>query len=202
VFGFKGASEPSANGGGKPLDNNQAGAVAAASGAVKSKHGGARPGSGRKPGSQAGTGAPRPVAGAPAPNPGQVEAEVSEADIEFCRTIAKAALEILDRVETSTIVSLIKSIDDPYITEKMDVYLRAREITEPDYEVVTNAVAAIAAKYAFLSRYAPEAALLSWACIHGLAFSGVVRDLKKLAAIVKAKPVKGVKDPNGALNAG
>lgn len=172
----------------KPLDGTSAAAVSAATETVKSKRGGARPGAGRK--AQNGT---QPNVGTSNPKPAQQpEAQVSEADIEFCKTVAEAGLKILDRIEQNVINGLIDSIGDKYVSERRDAYLKQREIGDGDIEIVVNAAGAIAAKYAILSRYAPEAALLSWACIHGMAFKGVTDDLRKLAIVVKNVKAKGV----------
>jgi hypothetical protein len=137
------------------------------------------------------------VAGTPQNGKESPPPQASEADIEFVRTIAEAGLKILDRVETNMICGIIDSINDPYINERKDSYLKQREIGEGDYEVVINAAGAMAAKYSVLTRYAPEAALLSWAAIHGMAFSGVLGDLRKLAKVVKEVKAKGVKENVG-----
>ena len=184
---FSSKTEDRPLGAGEPLSNGTQGAVAAASEQVKSKRGGFRPGSGRKP-LNAGPG----VAGV---KPGTAEppqAEVSEADIEFVRTVAEAGLKILDRVETNVITGLINSIGDDFVKERTECYLKMREIGPGDIEVVVNAAGALAAKYSFLSRYAPEAALVSWAAIHGMAFSNVTTELKKLAVVVKQAKAKGI----------
>src|ERR1700691_3244788 len=118
---FSSKTEDRAPGAGEPLSNGTQGAVAAASEQVKSKRGGFRPGSGRKP-LNAGPG----VAGV---KPGTAEppqAEVSEADIEFVRTVAEAGLKILDRVETNVITGLINSIGDDFVKERTESYLKMR----------------------------------------------------------------------------
>lgn len=127
-------------------------------------------------------------------NPQQPETPVSEADIEFARTIAAAGLKILSRVETNMIVGMIDSIGDPFLSERKDAYLRQCEISTGDVELVTNAAGALAAKYSFLSKYAPEAALVSWAAIHAMAFQGVTSDLKKLAVEIKGVRMKAAND--------
>lgn len=166
------------------LSAPEAGAVAAATEHVKSKRGGPRPGSGRKP-----MGGPG-VAGTPPKSAGVDQAPVSEADIEFCRTIAEAALKILDRIETNIIIGTIRGIGDKYLEEKTDAFLRQREIGPGDVEIVVNAAGALAAKYSVLSRYAPEAALVSWAAIHGMAFQSVLSELRKLSKIIKEAKAK------------
>ncbi len=192
---FTREKEAPTNGAGQPVTGAEASAITTASDALKSKRGGLRPGNpgGRpradgKPNVNGVMGAAKPTN----QKPGEVE--VSEADIEFCRTVAKAGLEILDRVETNVITGLIAGIGDKYVTERTDAYLKQREIGSGDIEVVVNAVGAIAAKYAILSRYAPEAALVSWAAIHGMAFMSVTKDLKQLAVAVKAAKGKMAKD--------
>jgi hypothetical protein len=171
----------------EPLSSGAQSGVAAASEQVKSKRGGWRPGSGRKPND----GKPV-VAGAKQGGTEQNQTQASEADIEFVRTVAEAGLKILDRVETNIIVGLINSIDDNYVRERTDAYLKMREIGPGDVEVVVNAAGALAAKYSFLSKYAPEAALISWASIHGMAFHNVTGELKKLAVVVKQAKAKSV----------
>jgi hypothetical protein len=136
------------------------------------------------------------VAQAPGGKEEQNQAPPSEADIEFVKTIAEAGLKILDRVETNIILGTINSIGDKYISERSEAYLKQREIGPGDVEVVVNAAGALAAKYSFLSRYAPEGALLSWAAIHGLAFQGVLTELRKLAQVVKEAKGKGASEQN------
>jgi len=169
-----------------PQGPSPAQSLASVNGEIKSKHGGPRPGSGRKPNP-----ANQVVGGAPQRNQEPVQAPPSEADIEFCRTIAKAGLQILDRVETNIICGTIKSIGDPALEARTEAFLSQREIGPGDIEVVTNAAGALAAKYAILSRYAPEGALLLWSVTHGMAFSNVLQQLKSYAAEVsKAKGIK------------
>lgn len=186
LFSRKEDGSPSGNG--VPPTGEQAGAISAVSEQVKSKRGGARPGAGRKPGGMAGPKVEGATQGKEEPN----QTPVSEADIEFVRTIAEAGLKILTRVETNHICGLINAIDDTFVRERTEAYLKQCEIGPGDVEVVVNAAGAIAAKYSALSRYAPEMALASWACIHGMAFTGVTSDLKKLAVVVKAAKAKGV----------
>ncbi len=184
---FSNGARDTGGGEGKPIDGATASAVSAASEQVKSKRGGARVGAGRKPGNGGAV-----VGGSPERKAQPAEAEVSEADIEFVKTIAEAGLKILTRVETNHICGLINSIGDDYVRERTESYLKQCEIGPGDVDVVVNAAGAIAAKYSVLSRYAPEMALCSWACIHGMAFSGVTADLRKLAVVVKAAKAKGV----------
>jgi hypothetical protein len=176
--------------GGSSLPSGAAAAVDSASAAAKSKRGGFRPGSGRKP---SGGGIPNQTVGGAPPGKAQPDqTPASEADLEFLRTIAKAGLKILDRVETNMICALVNEIDDARIREKTDVFLKAREITEADEELVSNAAAALGAKYSFLSRYAPEAALVGWGALHGMALTGVLKELRALVVIVKNAKAKGV----------
>jgi hypothetical protein len=169
----------------KPVTSEQSKLITEATAEVRSGRGGARPGAGRKPNS------PR-LAGAPPLAPGKPQEPVSPADIEFCRTITQAALKIVDRVETNSILAIVNSIGDAQISEKCDAYLRQREISEADIELMSNAVGACAAKYTFLSRYAPEGAIVLWSATHAMAYLNTVGELKKLGAIVakKRNPIK------------
>jgi hypothetical protein len=173
------------NGGGQPLSSQEARAVSGVTETVKQKGkwGGARPGSGPKP-RQPG------VAGIIPREKVQDQAPPSEADIEFVKTIAEAGLRVLDRVESNIICSIIDQIDDKFLNEKRDAYLRQREIGPGDIEIVVNAAGALAAKYSILTRYAPEAALVSWSTIHGMSFQAVVSELRKLARVIKEAKLK------------
>jgi hypothetical protein len=186
---FSTAETNSPNGGDKPLEGGAASRIAAASEQVKQKNLGGRP---RKDGLPNKSGVGGAPVGKPSPGSAQpVQAPASEADIEFARTVAEAGLKILSKTENRIITGMIESIGDPYLLEKRDAYLRQCEIGEGDVELVTNAAGALAAKYSFLTRYAPEAALISWAAIHAMAFQGVTADLKRVAkeiAALKAKP--------------
>jgi hypothetical protein len=170
----------------KPVTSEQSKLIAEATAEVRSGRGGARPGAGRKPNS------PR-LAGAPPLAPGKPQEPVSPADIEFCRTITEAALKIIDRIETNSIVALVNSIGDAQISEKCDVFLRQREISEADRELMANAVGACAAKYTFLSRYAPEGAIVLWSATHAMAYLNTVGELKKLGQIVAKKRLATIK---------
>jgi hypothetical protein len=185
---FSGEKDDKASGNGVPVEGGKASAISAVGAHLQSKRGGARPGAGRPPKNPGGPAVGKTAEGKAVEN----QVEVSEADIEFVRTVAEAALKILARIEANHICGLINAIDDSYIREKTETYLRRCEIGPGDIEVVVNAAGAIAAKYSALSRYAPEMALASWACIHGMAFTGVTSDLKKLAVVVRAAKAKGV----------
>jgi hypothetical protein len=164
----------------KPVTSEQSKLITEATAEVRSGRGGARPGAGRKPGGAR-------VAGAPPPPAPKAQEPVSPADIEFCRTITEAALKIIDRIETNSIVALVNSIGDAQISEKCDVFLRQREISEADRELMANAVGACAAKYTFLSRYAPEGAIVLWSATHAMSYLNTLGELKKLAVIVSKK---------------
>jgi hypothetical protein len=115
-------------------------------------------------------------------------AVVSEESIEFVRTIAKTGLEILDRIETNTIVGTIQQIGDQYLIEKIPQFLKQREISSADKDLVSNACGALAAKYSALSQYAPEGALIMWSLTHMLSYQNTMKSLKEAAIIVaKAK---------------
>lgn len=188
---FSNGKGDSESNGAKSLPSAEAAAIARASQEIKSSHGGARSGSGRKP-AIPGNGRPNLGAapqGAQKPN----QAEVSEADIEFVKTATKSGLRLLRRFEERVITGLIKSIGDKYIEERSQAFLNQVEITAEDETYVSDCTGALAAKYSFLSKYAPEAALLGWATTHTIAFTGVTKELKNLGKVVAAARAKGIK---------
>lgn len=160
-----------------PLNAEKAKSIDSIAGEIRSK---------TEPSGKRGPGRPKKVVDQPASGEkSQPETPVSEADIEFCRTIAKAALQIVDRVETNIITGTIQSIGDKYLMERTDTFLKQREITPADEEIVVNAVGALAAKYSALSRYAPEGALILWAATHGMAFSNVLSTLRQVGKEIR-----------------
>lgn len=154
---------------------------------VKSKHGGARPGSGPKPKGKPGGSS---LGNAGSGSPTKTEEPVSEADLEFVFETAKAGLTLIDKLITGRVYNSVVAIDlklEPDAQKFSDqVHIDPTEVA-----LVAGACKAIAQKYSFLARYAPEMMIAGWTASYGLRCATVIKEIKALSAAVAAMKGKG-----------
>ena len=182
-----------AGNGAVPIPAEQSQRIAEVAGVIKSGRGGARPGAGR-PKSNAAPGVASPAKGETKPP----EITPSPADIEFCKKIAETGLEILDRVVTGKIVKEINLIGDDSIRSKANLFISEIEIGAADKRLVGDAAGALAAKYPFLSAYAPEAVIVGWATSYGMRVTNVIKQLKLLR--IEVMQMKSRQAPDADAN--
>ena len=161
-------------------------AADAALGKRVENRGGWRPGGGRPKGSKTGGGQ------ASAPAKAVEETPIaSPEDIEFCRETAKSGLRLLSGLISARVEKAVRSIDISLEGKGLEMADQVR-IDEAEIKLVSDTVAALAAKYAALTRFAPEIALAGWLASYGVRVSGAMKDIKELtvavASIKRAKP--------------
>lgn len=119
--------------------------------------------------------------------------QVSEDDVRFCREIAESGLQILDKLITRKVYGAVCSINEN-LEPKAREYAMEVHIGDEDIKLVSNAVGACARKYAFLSRFAPELALVSWSVAYSGRVVTTLGEIKKLAAAAEAMKPKNRRD--------
>ena len=158
--------------------------IASITARVKSKHGGARPGAGRR-GSAKETSGNQNMGGSTPSQAGQPETPVTEADLEFVRETAKAGLTVLDKVVCDKVYKSVVAIDIKLEPDARKFESQVR-IEESEIDLVAGACKAIAQKYSIIARYAPEMMLAGWCATYGLRVTSVLKEIKALTEAVKA----------------
>lgn len=155
----------------KPLDSTAQAAINGAVDQIKSKHGGARQGAGRRPKSMG-----NQVERNQTQNVESDVPVVSEEDVKFCRQIAESGLKIIDGIVTRRVYGAVELIDEPMARK----FATEVHITDEDSETVGLAVASLARKYAFLTQYAPEFALIAWSVSYTARVVTVTNEVRKI----------------------
>jgi hypothetical protein len=154
---------------------------------VVDKHGGgrggARPGAGRKKKSDAkNVGTPDPESKAETPY------VASPDDVAFVRETVASALQLVNKLMTRRVLKVCHSLEIP--ESKAQEFAATVEIESSESELVGKAAGACAAKYGFVTRFAPEIFLGGWAVSYGLRCNTTLSQLDKLAKDVAALKVK------------
>lgn len=153
-------------------------------------------------------GGPRPNSGRPRNDgrpPGSVVVEEtpppSAADIEFFRETAESLLRLVSTVVSNKIDKAVRSID-PSFTELADKLAGQVEISEEEIKFMGHAAGAIGAKYAVLTRFTPEIAIVGSIAIYGIRLQGALKEVKALTiAVNKARGgAKPKANPEGNEN--
>jgi hypothetical protein len=155
---------------------------------VKSNRGGARAGAGRKSGFSS-----APMEKNSTQPTDQNQTVVTEADLEFVRETAKAALGLLDAFVTNRVYNGVVSIDIQ-LKPEAEKFREQVELEEEEIEMVAKSCKAVAAKYTFLAAYAPEMLLAGWAAKYSMTVMGVMREIKQLRIAVIAMKGPGVRN--------
>ncbi len=168
----------------KSVSSQTAGRIAGITAQIKSKHGGARNGAGRKS-SSGSMGANQALGKNSQDQAAQPEAPVSEADLEFVYETAKAGLTVLDKVVTDKVYKSVVAIDIKFEPDARK-FESAVRIEDAEIDLVAKSCKAIASKYSILARYAPEMMLAGWVATYGLRVTSVLKEIKALTEAVKA----------------
>lgn len=107
----------------------------------------------------------------------------SAEDVEFVRETGKSILRVTDKIVTSRVRSSVIKIHESLEQIADDMSAKVH-IDESEIKLVSDALAAVAAKYAILANNAALITLISWGASYGVRVTGVFGDIKTLASQV------------------